>query len=216
MNNALSAVVFDMDGVLLDSEAVYEKAWQAVALQMNLSDIDAVHTQVLGMSEEGAMEILSEHYGPSFNGNAFWKETTDWAFAYEAQHGVPVKSGIPEALEYLKRKGYALAVASSSARNIVEANLKSCGLFSYFDVSICGDEVKRAKPAPQIYQTACEHLGVACNLAVAIEDSKSGIESAWRAGLRCIMIPDRIPADRVSIERSWKVCTSAKELISLL
>ena len=107
---------------------------------------------------------------------------------------LPVKAGVREILSWIKEHGIKIALASSTRRAIVEAELKAAGLYDYFDKVICGDMVEKSKPAPDIFLKACNELGVRPCDAYAIEDSYNGVRSAQSAGLKCIMVPDLVPA----------------------
>ena len=216
MNEKVSAIIFDMDGVLFDSEAVYEVAWRKAAREQGLSNIDFVHKKTLGMGQEGAMAVLQAHYGRDFDANAFWKYTSRLAEEYEEKNTIPLKPYCKEILAYLSGKGYRLAVASSSAYEWVEKLLKRAGLYSYFSEVLGGDEIKNAKPAPDIYKVAVERLGIEAEHCVAVEDSPSGILSAHAAGVRCVMVPDRIEAPKNIKPMVWKLCDSLWDLRDFL
>ena len=216
MKSEIKALVFDMDGLLVDSESVYEESWRQAAQKLSLQNIDSIHRQVLGLSREDTILKLKDFYGCGFDGDYFWNLTSQLASEYQKENGVPVKPFIKDCLSYLKNEGYLLALASSSARPVVEEELLPVGLLDFFTVSVCGDEVVKSKPEPEIYLRACEKAGVKPEYAAAVEDSPNGIESAWRAGLKCIMIPDRIQPDELCKSRLWHLFSSAKEIMKIL
>ena len=108
------------------------------------------------------------------------------------EEGTPVKEGVREILEYLKENGYIIGMASSSSKESVMGHLKETGLEKYFRAVITGDMVEHSKPDPDIYLKACEELGVTPTNVVAIEDSHNGVRSAYRAGMKPVMVPDLI------------------------
>ncbi|MBO5351842.1 MAG: HAD-IA family hydrolase, partial [Lachnospiraceae bacterium] len=124
----------------------------------------------------------------------------------------PVKKGLYVLLDYLKENGYKLAVASSTSKRGVERNLKSAGVLEYFDAIICGDMVEKSKPEPEIYLKACEALGVEPAEALALEDSRNGLLSAYRAGMKVIMVPDLWEADEEVKAFLWNMCNDLEEV----
>ena len=192
---AVCGIVFDMDGVLLDSERVYESAWRIAAERLGLEDIDLIHSRVLGVSEKQCVAMLKNFYGQNFDGEGFWQLTSDISWDLIREDGMPLKPYAWEILSYLRGKGYRLALASSSGRELVESLLGKAGLLDFFDKLVCGDEISFSKPHPEIYQKACAALGLEPGDCLAVEDSPNGILSAYSAGLKCIMVPDRIPCD---------------------
>ena len=231
MAGEVQAVVFDMDGVLLDSEAVYEVVWREAALEMGLARfapgpgseadaarraIDGVHRACLGHSRADSCALLRGAFGADFAAEAFWERTDALARQRQKAEGVPVKAGAPEALAYLAAKGYALSLASSTERAVVERELTDAGLWQYFSVSVCGDEVAHSKPDPEIYRRACERLALPPERCAAVEDSPAGIESAHAAGMRCIMVPDRIAPSDALRPLLWQLCSSLDALTLVL
>ena len=212
---AINAFIFDMDGLLLDTEAVYERAWIKAADMWKLAGIDTVHRSVYGFSEYDTLLVLKKNYGNGFDAKGFWDLTTDIALDMMKESGVPEKAFARETLLFLKEKSCPLAVASSSSRGLVSHLLEKAGMLDLFDVIVCGDEIERAKPDPQIYLTACKKLGLNPCECAAVEDSPNGILSAYNAGLKCIMIPDRVPADDDIKKCLWKLYVNLGELKNL-
>ena len=206
--------VFDMDGVLLDSESVYEEAWRVVAKEMGLKDIDLVHRKCLGRSEEDVHQIMKMAYGETFDSNFFWNRTSDWSMDFMNEKGVPVKIGTFEFLDFLISRNIRMSVATSSSESFAGKLLKRAGLLKYFETVVYGNEVQHSKPHPEIYSCACRKLGLEPFECVAVEDSPNGIKSADAAGLKCAMIPDRIMADEEMKNMSWKIFESFVEMKS--
>ncbi|MBP5452822.1 MAG: HAD family phosphatase [Treponema sp.] len=213
---AIKAVVFDMDGLLLDSEAVYEKAWIMAAGMWDLQGIDEVHKSVYGFSETDTLLTLKKVYGEDFDAKGFWDLTTDLSLDIMNETGVPEKPFARETLAHLKKSSYPIALASSNSRELVIQLMTKALMLEYFDVMVCGDEIERAKPDPEIYRTACQKLGMSPCDCAAVEDSPNGILSAWNAGLKCIMIPDRVPASEEIKKYLWKLCGNLGELNEIL
>lgn len=216
LENGISGFVFDMDGVLLDSESVYEKAWRVVADEMGLFDIDSFHKKCLGVSKDAVLDMFSEKYGNVGDGEFFWKRTSDWSMDFMNKNGVPEKCGAKIVLDFLKSKKIPVALATSSEKSFAEKLLIKAGLLDFFDAIVFGDEVSNAKPDPEIYNASCRKLGLEAKKCVAVEDSPNGIKSANAAGLKCVMVPDRIPADDETKKLSWKICGSLLDLKEIM
>ena len=216
LENGISGFVFDMDGVLLDSESVYEKAWRVVADEMGLCDIDSFHKKCLGVSKDAVLDMFFEKYGNVGDGDFFWKRTSDWSMDFMNKNGVPEKCGAKIVLDFLKSKKIPVALATSSEKSFAEKLLIKAGLLDFFDAIVFGDEVSNAKPDPEIYNVSCRKLGLEAKKCVAVEDSPNGIKSANAAGLKCVMVPDRIPADDETKKLSWKICGSLLDLKEIM
>lgn len=188
------AVVFDMDGVIFDSEAKVVECWQVVADKYGIPDIEDACRHCLGINRDATRAYMLEAYGQDFPYDAYKKEMSDLFHERYGDGRLPVKAGVREILSWIKEHGIKIALASSTRRAIVEAELKAAGLYDYFDKVICGDMVEKSKPAPDIFLKACNELGVRPCDAYAIEDSYNGVRSAQSAGLKCIMVPDLVPA----------------------
>ncbi len=187
----IRAVVFDMDGLMFDSERVIQYSWNVVGRRMgygNLGDDNILNT--LGFNRDTRRNYFKERYGSDFPYEQFYDDYRIAFREYVAANGLPVKEGLHELLEVLNDKGILMAVATSSGYEHALENLKNEGVEHYFKAMITGNMVTHAKPAPEIYEKACQALGVEPGYAVALEDSYNGIRSAHRAGMYTIMIPD--------------------------
>ncbi len=188
------AVVFDMDGVIFDSEAKVIECWQVVAEKYGIPDIEDACRHCLGLNRDATRDYMLGRYGQDFPYDEYKTEMSDLFHERYGDGKLPVKSGVRELLPWLKEHGIKIALASSTRRAIVEAELKAAGLYDYFDKVIGGDMVEKSKPAPDIFLKACNELCVEPCDAYAIEDSHNGVRSAQSAGLKCIMVPDLAPA----------------------
>lgn len=186
----LLGAVFDMDGLMFDTEKMFLHVWVQAGKEWGLGDIFDIGCKSLGVNAVESERLMREALGSRVDMDSFLAYFRRMHTEYRNSHPVPVKPGLYELLEYLKANGYRTAVASSSGRETVLSCLRQTGTESYFDVILCGDMVQRSKPDPQIYQTACEKLGLAPENCLALEDSLNGIRSASGAGLHPVMIPD--------------------------
>ena len=187
----IKAVIFDMDGVLLDTESISDKTWELAAKEMNVVADSSIINECRGTNKADTIRILKRILGQDFDVDRFLSLTSEYFHQIEFSSGIPLMPFAKEILEYLRPK-YKLALASSTRRVAVTRQLTNAGLISYFDTITTGDQVVHSKPDPEIYRMACESIGMKPEECIAIEDSPNGIKSAHAAGLSVIMIPDRV------------------------
>lgn len=186
----IQAVVFDMDGVIFDSETLLTQCWVDVTKKDGIPDVEHTNYLCLGVNDAETKEIFLDVYGQDFPYDAYEKEVIR-LFRERASGGkLPKKAGVEELLSFLKEQGIKIALATSSREAIVHDEIREAGLLPYFDVMVCGDTITKSKPDPEIYLKACGQLDVEPENAYAVEDSFNGVRSATRAGLSCIMVPD--------------------------
>lgn len=205
MGKYTDAVIFDMDGVIFDSERLVLSCWEKVGEKYGFQGIDEVFLPCIGTNEVKTKEIVMDYYGQDFPYETFRQEAS--VLFHERVHldGLPVKKGVREILDYLKEQEIPTAVASSTRLEAVSGELKQAGLYEYFKVVMGGDQLKRSKPEPDIYLMTCEKMDVIPSRAYAIEDSYNGIRSSFRAGMRPIMVPDMLPATEEMRQKSVAV-----------
>ncbi len=195
--NPFAAVVFDMDGTLLDTELVFKQIVWDVSRDLGVAMTDEVHLGMVGASHEVANQLLVEAYGVSFPYELFDAECRRIMTGRLAQ-SVPVKAGVPELLAELKQRRIPMAVATSSRAPHALGHLGTAGLLDLFQAIVTRDDVVNPKPHPEPYLLAARHLGVKPADCLAIEDSHSGVRAAACAGMQTIMVPDLVqPTDEV-------------------
>ncbi len=187
-----NAIVFDMDGVLFDTERISYECWEEVGTAMGLGDLSKGLKGCVGLNHADAEALMYGLYGEDFPFEEFSETVHALMKRRFLEEGIPLKEGVREILEYLTENGYIVGLASSTSRESVMHHLEEAGLAGYFRAVITGDMVEHSKPRPDIYLKACEELGITPMNAVAIEDSPNGIRSAYRAGMKPVMIPDMI------------------------
>lgn len=187
---ALEAVVFDMDGTLVDSERLSFAAWAPAAQELGVSVPDDLAKQFIGRNKNSYMGLLAEYLGGDTD--LAWRlyDLHIELFERAAEHGLRAKPGAREACEALRAAGIKLAVASSSARDTVENRLGRVGLLDMFSILTCGDEVAGSKPKPDIFLEAARRVGSEPAACAAIEDSFNGVRAGHAAGMRTFMVPD--------------------------
>lgn len=215
-NILYNAVVFDMDGVIFDSERAVMQCWKEVASRHNIPDIEKAILACTGTTMVRTREIMLNLYGADFPYDEYARESS--AIFHSRYDGgrLPMKPGVKELLTFLKERGKKIALASSTRQQVVTDELRDAGIIEYFDRIICGDMVSRSKPAPDIFLKACEELNVSPSDSYAIEDSYNGIRAAHAGGLHPIMVPDLLPADEEMQSLAEVVLPSLTSVIEYL
>ena len=191
----IEAVVFDLDGVLVDSEHVWDEIRETLARERGGRWHERAQADMMGMSSGEWSHYMHDVIGLADAPEDINAEVVERILA-RYRHELPLVDGAVEAVERLA-PDFHLAVASSSNRPVIDAVLDTAGLNELFEVTVSSEEVERGKPAPDVYVEAARRLGVAPELCAAVEDSANGIRSARAAGMRVIAIPNRRypPAD---------------------
>jgi len=195
MVKTFAAVIFDMDGVLLDSESVCDLVWRQAAKECGIDGIDKIIEKNRGCNYTDTRASLELDLQSVSAADRFMNRTAELFNKIETEEGLPSMKGARAALEYLTKKGYRIALASSTDGNAVRRQMKNAGFIDFFETLTTGDTVVHGKPDPEIYARACASLGLSPDACCAIEDSPNGMRSAYRAGLSCIMVPDKIAPD---------------------
>lgn len=193
MQREYKAVVFDMDGIIFDSERLVIECWKETADKYGIVDIERACEACLGVNATETREIFKRFYGQDFPYDEYKKEMSELFHGRYDGGRLPTKVGVKELLEHLKAQGIKVGLASSTRKAVVVQELTDAGLIGYFDVVVGGDMVRKSKPDPEIFLKACEELEVAPQEAFAIEDSYNGIRAAAAGKLRPLMVPDLMP-----------------------
>nr|WP_319487592.1 HAD-IA family hydrolase [uncultured Caproiciproducens sp.] len=188
----IKAVILDMDGTMFDTERLSAEGWKKAGETLGCSDVMKILEQVIGLTAAAEQKLFLKTYGPDFPFEDFRKIGNDYFKDYIKQNGVPVKDGLFELLDYLTQKGYKIAVATSSSRETTMRHFKNTKITGYFDQIICGDMLEKSKPDPDIYLKASQALQISQEECMALEDSPNGILSAYRAGMKTVMVPDMV------------------------
>jgi haloacid dehalogenase superfamily, subfamily IA, variant 3 with third motif having DD or ED len=212
----IQAVVFDMDGVLFDTERLCLNLWKQVCAKMGLTDVTKYSAEYMGLNSVQSRKCFFDHFGADFPYDEFMAECRKTEFEEIERSGVPVKPGLYEILEYLKQNHYLVAAATSTRRATVLKHFENAKITGYFDQIICGDMVEHSKPDPEIYLKAASALGLAPQDCMAVEDSPNGITSASRAGMKTVMVPDLVQPTPELRELFDACVPSLNDLITLL
>lgn len=186
----ISAVIFDMDGLMFDTERISTPAWQKAGADLGYLIPESLIFSTIGVTGEGTEAIHMNHFGADYPYAEVNRRKKENLQRHIEEHGLPIKKGLLELISFLRQKSLPTAVATSSSRAIVFFYLGKAWLADGFDVVICGDEVARGKPLPDIFLKAAEKLGVPPGECLVLEDSENGIRAAHAAGTIPVLIPD--------------------------
>lgn len=187
------AAVFDMDGLLLDSERIVARAWVLAAQRLGVEFDAQFGLTLIGRNAEDSRRMLADHLPRGYPLDRFFCACREAWDEITAREGVPVKPGVHALLDWIGRRRWPCAVATSTAHERACAELSRVELMPRFHALVGGDEIARGKPAPDIYREAAKRLGVVAAECVAFEDSEPGVRAALAAGMQVFMVPDIAP-----------------------
>lgn len=190
----IKAVLYDMDGTLVDTERLGLIAWERAAEQEGVDLPIEVCRSFIGRNLPGVMGILEDHFGS----REFGEKIYDLHRSIElSMYGTELvtKTGARESLEAMKEAGYAIGLVTSSRRASAERNMNRFGLIDFFDCITSGEETHNGKPAPDIYLLAAQKMGVEPDACVVVEDSPNGARSGIAAGMHVMLIPDMVDVE---------------------
>ncbi len=211
----IHAVIFDMDGVLIDTEKHYNAAWCQAATEAGFP-FTREHAHLLRSCEAKEGEKLMQGiFGPSFDYYAIRERRRELVRERLAQYGLEKKPGVEETLRFLRAKGIKTAVATATALDITKSHLTTIGVCDLFDSIVSAKNVAHGKPEPDVYLYACEQIGERPQDCMAVEDSPNGILAAYRAGLRTVMVPDLTQPDEELTKYLYACVNSLSDLCEL-
>lgn len=208
------AVIFDMDGLLLDSEPLYRVTWQTAGAELGCPIDDEFYAHFVGRGIDETERLLIERFGDALPLDEFrvrWRRDWDERLA---RAPLPRKPGAMELLGLLDDLAIPKALATSTPRSTA---LRCLGdLAARFDVVACGDEVEHSKPAPDLFMLTAERLGITPEECLVLEDSEAGVRAACGAGMDVIIVPDLIEPSREIAAMAVRVCRSLHEVLAIL
>ncbi|CAH1522467.1 HAD hydrolase, IA, variant 3 family protein [Vibrio owensii] len=210
----LKAVLFDMDGLIFDTESIYKQSWQYAATEQGLTITDDFYQQFIGVQDPECERILSEHFQDAIDMPSY-KAVRDEHFHNLRNQGIALKPGFDALFYAIKQHGLLTAIVTSSHLPEVKHNFSGCEYLEQFDLVITAEDVERGKPNPDCYQMAYRHLGVDAKQCLVLEDSNNGIKAALAAKCQAVMIPDLLPP-LPALEDKVIIKASLEEVIPLL
>jgi len=212
----IKAVIFDMDGVLFDTERLELECSNEVLHKYGQYMPQELYAETCSMVDSEYKIRLETVFGAEFDFDSFEQETSALIRSRLKEDGIPVKDGVREILIYLETNRYRTAVATSTSKSKAERYLKEAEIYKYFDAVVCGDMVARSKPYPDVYEAAAGALGLSTGKCIAVEDSSNGIKSAVSAGCITVMVPDLLAPDAYLSSVCSCVAKSLIELVEII
>lgn len=194
-NTIIKGAIFDMDGLMIDTEKLYLRYWKKAAEDFGYPMEDNHVYAIRSLARKFSNPLLKSFFGEDFPVDDVRQRRTELINAHIEENGIDLKKGLFELFGFLREKGIKIAVATATPRERTLKYLEKIQILSYIDAIVCGDMVTTGKPAPDIYLTAAKELDLPPQECAAFEDSPNGIKSAYSAGCHAVMIPDMTPPD---------------------
>lgn len=212
----IKGAIFDMDGLMFDSERLVCSIWQEMMDENGYKFNVDIFKNTIGLRQDKSKKFYTSLYGVDFDYDGFKIQSRQRFYKRIEKDGVPIKKGLFELLDFLKDNNIKMAVATSTSAKTALKVIKKAGVYDYFDSFVCGDDVKNGKPHPEVFLTAAERIGVPPEECIAFEDSINGIKSAFAANMTTVMVPDFLqPTDEIKPKISL-LCKSLDEAICFI
>lgn len=211
------AVIFDMDGVIFDTERVYLEIWKSVFEKYGYKMTKELYITVMGTGRKNVIKTFLENFGDDLPIEKMYEEKDNQLFYIIENQGIPLKKGVKELFSMLKEKNYKIALATSAKRDRVEKQIKDKWLKESFDAIVCGDDVEKGKPSPDIFLKAAKKIDVEPENCFVVEDSPAGIKAAFSGGMKGIHVEDLKVADEDILkycQKSFKDLQEVKKYLS--
>ncbi|MBP8240928.1 MAG: HAD family phosphatase [Thermoflexales bacterium] len=211
-----AAVLFDMDGLMFDTETLAFRAWSRALAEHGLEMRTSDYSRLIGRNMADARLILLDAYGPDTPVDALDAARFRYSSAEVAERGVPLKPGLVALLDALDALGIPRAMATSTGRERATALLERAGLAGRFHAIVCGDDITRGKPAPDIFLVAARRLDAPSTSCLVLEDSEPGVRAAHAAHMKVVLVPDLAPVAPVARGLAWRIVANLEDVIPLL
>jgi len=212
----VDGVLFDMDGLMFDTERLSTHAWKETAKKLNIDLPIEFINSYKGTSVVYSKQLFKDRFGQDFDYEYARGIRTEYMDSVIEVSGVPIKKGLIDLLDYLKANHIVAAVATSTSQLMGEELLKMAGVFDYFAAVIYGDAVLKGKPEPDIYLKAAQIIGKNPKDCFVLEDSPAGIAAGFAAGAKVIHIPDQIVIKDEIKKKVFRICNDLSEVINLI
>ncbi len=212
----IKGVIFDMDGLVLDSESIAEICWKRAMQERGFVISQEDFNKMIGITSVDVEKLLAGVFGPTFDYMQVRNQAVEYTYQYIDEKGVSLKPGLLELLGYLEEKNIPKSIASSTYREFASRKLNAAGIFDRFEHKVFGDEVSSGKPAPDIFLKAAELIQIDPEYCLVLEDSTNGIRGGKAAGMMAIMIPDMLEPCEEMRTLADKIYPSLHEVIEFL
>lgn len=213
---AIQAVIFDIDGLMIDSERVSQRSWTQVMKAAGYQLSEEIYLKMIGRTEKDVKHILADAFGADFPFEEMYRQREVCFREMIARDGIPLKPGLINLLTQVDALGLKKAVASSTYAMLAELKMASAGIRGYFQVIVTGDEVVNGKPAPDLFLAAARRIGVEPQNCLVLEDSQAGIQAAHAAGMYSILVPDMQLVEEGVSRLAYRQVISLQEVVPLL
>ena len=212
----IEAVLFDMDGLMFDTERMYQKAWLQAGRQMGVPMEPEIVDRLRGRNREGCARVCREAFGEDFDFDAMRTACRALMARWIEEDGLPVKPGLYELLAELERRGVPAVLATSTTRDSAWGHLQRAKVDRYFLGAVCGDEVSHSKPDPEVFLKAAALAGKDPARCMVLEDSPAGVRAGAAAGCFTVMVPDLTAPDEELRKLADEILPGLRDVIPLL
>lgn len=213
---AVKAVIFDIDGLMIDSERISQRSWTQTLDIAGFELTEAIYLQMIGRTEKDVKQILKQAFGDDFPFEEMYRHREVRFLDMIARDGIPTKPGLHIVLDWIHARQMKYAVASSTYCKLAELKLSAAGIRGRFTTIVTGDEVVNGKPAPDLFLAAAQRIEVAPEECLVLEDSQAGIQAAHAAGMYSILVPDMQPVDPAVASLATRVVKDLHEAAGVL
>ena len=208
----IKAVLFDMDGVIFDTERVYMEEWEEVFRKYGYKFDRSVYLDLMGTGRKNVKRVFKEVFGENLPLDDMYKDKDAMIFDTIRKGELPIKQGAVELLSFLKENGYKIALATSAIRERLDIQIKINNMYERFDAMVCGDDITKSKPDPEIFLKAAEKLGVVPEECIVVEDSAAGIKGAYDGKMLGFHVEDLKAPDEDILKYAYKTFKNLDEI----
>ena len=212
----IKGIVFDMDGTVLDTETQYLEGWKVGISQYKKEFSMDLFYNCCGRPTEEIREKYYAHYGNDIDFDKIYNMRVEYCHNKWNNEGICIKSGFEDLISFCKKKNIKTAIATSTHRKVCERMLKIAKISDCFDTLVCGDEIERGKPNPDIFLKAAEKINISFSECIGVEDSITGIEAVKRAGMISVFIPDLIAPNALVEQNADYILNNLSDIIEII